>query len=63
MVGWRKLNNEELHNLHSSPSTIRMIKSRKMRWMGRVARIWEKRNTDVICGKTRRKYITRKTKM
>jgi hypothetical protein len=29
--GWRKLHNEELHNLYSSPSIIRMIKSRKMR--------------------------------
>jgi hypothetical protein len=29
--GWRKLNNEELHNLYSSPSTIRMIKARRMR--------------------------------
>jgi hypothetical protein len=29
--GWRKLHNEELHNLYSSPSIIRMIKSRRMR--------------------------------
>jgi hypothetical protein len=36
---WRKLNNEELHNLYSSPNIIRMIKSRKMRWAGHVARI------------------------
>jgi hypothetical protein len=33
---WRKLHNEELHNLYSSPSTIRMIKSRRMRWAGNV---------------------------
>jgi hypothetical protein len=32
--GWRKLHNEELHSLYSSPSTIRMIKSRRMRWAG-----------------------------
>jgi hypothetical protein len=37
--GWRKLHNEELHNLHSSPSIIRMIKSRRMRWAGHVARM------------------------
>jgi hypothetical protein len=30
--GWRKLNNEELHNLYSSQSVIRIIKSRRMRW-------------------------------
>jgi hypothetical protein len=37
--GWRKLHNEELHNLYSSPSIIRIIKSRKMRWAGHVARV------------------------
>jgi hypothetical protein len=37
--GWRKLHNEELHNLYSSPSIIRMIKSRRMRWAGHVARM------------------------
>jgi hypothetical protein len=34
---WRKLHNEELHNLYSSPSIIRIIKSRRMRWAGYVA--------------------------
>jgi hypothetical protein len=42
--GWRKLHNEELHNLYSSSSIIRMIKSRRMRSAGHVARMWEKRN-------------------
>jgi hypothetical protein len=42
--GWTKLHNEELHNLYSSPSIIRIIKSRGMRWAGHVARIGEKRN-------------------
>jgi hypothetical protein len=37
--GWRKLHNEELHNLYSSPSIIRMIKSRMMRWAGHIARM------------------------
>jgi hypothetical protein len=41
---WRKLHNEELHNLYSSPSIIRIIKSRRMRWAGHVARMGEKRN-------------------
>jgi hypothetical protein len=43
--GWRKLHNEELHNLYSSPSIIRMIKSRRMRGAGHVVRMGEKRNT------------------
>jgi hypothetical protein len=34
---WRKLHNEELHNLYSSPSIVRMIKSRSIRWAGHVA--------------------------
>jgi hypothetical protein len=34
---WRKVHNEELHNLYSSPSIIRMIKSRRMIWEGHVA--------------------------
>jgi hypothetical protein len=37
--GWRKLHNEELHDLYSSPSIIRIIKSRRMRWAGHVARM------------------------
>jgi hypothetical protein len=39
MGDWRKLHNEELHNLYSSPCVIRMIKSRRMRWAGHVARM------------------------
>jgi hypothetical protein len=35
--GWRKLHNEELHNLYSSPSIIRKIKSRGMKWAGQEA--------------------------
>jgi hypothetical protein len=42
--GWRKLHNEELHNLYSSLSIIRMMKSRRMRWAENIARIGEKRN-------------------
>jgi hypothetical protein len=41
---WRKLHNEDLHDLYSSPSIIRIIKARRMRWVGFVARIGEKRN-------------------
>jgi hypothetical protein len=42
--GWRKQHNGELHNLYSSPSIIRIMKSRRMRWAGHVARMGEKRN-------------------
>jgi hypothetical protein len=42
--GWRKLHNEELHNFYSSANIIRIIKSRRMRWAGHVARMGGKRN-------------------
>jgi hypothetical protein len=45
---WRKLHNEEIHNLNSSPNIIRMINSRRMRWAGRVARMGAKRNANRI---------------
>jgi hypothetical protein len=41
---WRKLHNEEHRDLYSSPSIIRIIKSRRMRWASHVARMREKRN-------------------
>jgi hypothetical protein len=50
--GRRKLRNEGLHDLYSSPSIIRIIKSRRMRWAGRVARKGEKWNVyRVLVGK------------
>jgi hypothetical protein len=49
---WRKLHNEELHNLYFSPNIISMIKSRRMRWAGHVARMGEKRNAyRILVGK------------
>jgi hypothetical protein len=45
MGEWRKLHNEELRDLYSSSSKIRIIKSRRMRWAGHVERMGEKRNT------------------
>jgi hypothetical protein len=51
--GWRKLHNEERHSLYSSPSVIRMIKSRRMIWSGHLARIGEKRNAyGILVGKS-----------
>jgi hypothetical protein len=60
--GWRKLHNEKLHNLYSSPSIIRIIKSRRKRWAGHVARKKEKRNIYRLFvgkseGKPRRRWI------
>jgi hypothetical protein len=50
--GWRKLHNEELCNLYSSPSIIRMIKSKRMRWAEHVALMGAKRNTfRILLGK------------
>jgi hypothetical protein len=40
---WRKLHDEELHSLYSSPDIIRQVKSRRMRWAGYVARMGEER--------------------
>jgi hypothetical protein len=64
---WRKLHNKKLRDLYSSPSIIRKIKSRRMRWVGHVARIWEKRNAYRLLvskpegkrplGRPRRKWV------
>jgi hypothetical protein len=49
---WRKLHNGEPYNLYSSPDIIRQIKSRRMRWAGRVARKAKGRNVHrVLVGK------------
>jgi hypothetical protein len=58
MEGWRRLHNEELHNLYSSPSIIRIIKSRRMRWAAHVARMGEKRNMyRLLVGKPEEKRL------
>jgi hypothetical protein len=44
MGGCRKLHDEELRDLHSSPSVIRIIKARRTRWAGHIARMGENRN-------------------
>jgi hypothetical protein len=56
--GWRKLHNEELRDLYSSPSIIRMIKSRRMRWAGHVTRMGEKINAcRLLVGKPEGKRL------
>ena len=49
---WRKLRNEELNNLYSLPNIVRVVKSRRMRWAGHVARMGEGRDVyRVLVGK------------
>ena len=49
---WRKLHNEELNDLYCSPNTVRVIKSRIMRWAGNVVCMWERRGIyRVLVGK------------
>jgi hypothetical protein len=49
---WRKLHNDELHSLYSSPNIVKVIKSRRMRWAGHVARMGEGRGVyRVLVGK------------
>jgi hypothetical protein len=58
---WRKLHNEELHILCSSPNIIRQIKSKRTRWAGHVARVGEE-CVQGFDGKARKKETTWKTK-
>jgi hypothetical protein len=65
--GWRKLHNEELHNLYSSPSIIIVIKSKRMSWAGHVARTerrgmrigywWKKPEGKRILGRPKRRWM------
>jgi hypothetical protein len=62
--GRRKLRNEKLHNLYSSPNIIRMIKSRRMRWAGHVALMGEKRNAyRILVGKPEEKRPLRRPRL
>ena len=64
---WRRLPNEELNDLYSSPSIVRVIKSRRMRWAGHVARMGEERGCIGSCwgtpegkrplGRPRRRWV------
>jgi hypothetical protein len=59
---WRKLHNYELHSLYSSPNIVRVIKSRRMRWSGHVARMGEGRDIyRVFFWEARREETTGKT--
>ena len=59
---WRRLHNEELNDLYSSPSIVRVIKSRRMRWAGHVVRMGEERGAyRVLVGKPEGKKPTGET--
>ena len=59
---WRRLHNEELNDLYSSSNIVRVIKSRRMRWAGHVARMGEERRVNrVLVGKPEGKRPLGKT--
>jgi hypothetical protein len=49
---WRKLHNEKLNDLYSSPNIVRVMKSRRMRWAGHAARMGERRGAYRVLVKT-----------
>jgi hypothetical protein len=54
---WRRLHNEERRDLYSRPNIIRVIKSRRMRWAGHIARMGEKSGAcRILVGRPRRRW-------
>jgi hypothetical protein len=58
---WRKLHNDELHSLYSSPNIVRVIKSRRMKWAGHVAHGGREKCSQGFGWKAQRQEITGKT--
>jgi len=58
---WRRLHNEELNDFYASPNIVRVIKSRRMRWVEHVARMGEERGCIGSCGETGGKETNGKT--
>jgi Cytochrome C oxidase subunit II, transmembrane domain. len=52
---WRRLHNKELHRLYRQPNIVRMIKSRRLRWAGHVARLEGRSDFKILTGKPTRK--------
>jgi hypothetical protein len=63
MGEWRKLYNGELHNLYSSPDIITQMKSRRMRWVGHVACMVERKMCKVLVGKLKGKRPLRRPRL
>jgi hypothetical protein len=59
--GWRKLHNEELHNLYASPSIVSVIKSRMMRCAGHAARVGRRGMCTAFWWESQKERTTRKT--
>jgi hypothetical protein len=60
---WRRLHNEELHNLYNSPNIIKVIKSRRMIWVGHVTHMGEMRNAySILVGQPAKKRPLRRTR-
>jgi len=50
--GWRRMHNEDVYNLYASTNIIRVIKSKRIRWVGHVARMGEMKNAyNILVGK------------
>jgi hypothetical protein len=60
---WRKVHNEELNDLYSLPTIVRVIKSRRLRWLGHVARMGEGRRVYRVVGKPEGKRPLRRPRL
>ena len=54
---WRRLHNEELNDLYCSPNIVRVIRSRRMRWAGHMARMGEERGMYRPLGRPKRRWV------
>ena len=61
--GWKKLNNDGFNNLYSPPNTVRVIKSRRIRWKGHVARMEERRGVNSFSGEIEGKKPLKRSRL